>query len=360
MYTSIIIGVLILIIAILIYLQFKDKNTHLENQFEEKVDLKETEPTEEPRESTEDFQEKIQKTVIVPKRVQTEQDIREAEETEKIKNQKNEMKKLKEKRLEERKFEEEKFEEQKLKKRELEKQKFEKIRAEQRKFDNLKQEEQKVDLQGIEEEKLKKRALEKQKNEELRAEQRRLNNIKLEEQIRERERSEKKKLEAQRVEEERVKAKKIELQRAELQRVEAQKIKERTLRDEEVKLKAKAEVVTEKINLPECAYPKFDYSRLIEMGLEANEAAEYVQELIPQIKIQIPLIKEAIEASDYHALEQLTHSIKGSSTTVGTGGVADLLIDFNTYVKSGKETPILEEYLKYLIHYCNELEKEYA
>ena len=117
--------------------------------------------------------------------------------------------------------------------------------------------------------------------------------------------------------------------------------------------------VAEKIDLPECKYPKFDYSRLLQMGLGEDEAVEFVKELIPQIKTQIPLIKEAIEASDFHNMERLTHSIKGSSTTVGSGGVSDLLVEFNTYLKTGKELPVAETYLKHLKHYCEELEKEY-
>jgi len=120
------------------------------------------------------------------------------------------------------------------------------------------------------------------------------------------------------------------------------------------------EAAAEKIDLPECKYPKFDYSRLLKMGLGENEAVEFVKELIPQIKTQIPLIKEAIEASDFHNIERLTHSIKGSSTTVGSGGVSDLLVEFNTYVKTEKEIPVIEAYLKHLTHYCKELEKEYA
>jgi len=63
---------------------------------------------------------------------------------------------------------------------------------------------------------------------------------------------------------------------------------------------------------------------------------------------------------DYHSMERLTHSIKGSSTTVGTGGIADLLVECNTYLKSGTEKAIAEAYLKHLKHYAAELEKQFA
>ena len=47
-------------------------------------------------------------------------------------------------------------------------------------------------------------------------------------------------------------------------------------------------------------------------------------------------------------MERLTHAIKGSSTTVGSGGVSDLLVDYNTYLKKGTEVAVLKEYQKKL------------
>ena len=147
----------------------------------------------------------------------------------------------------------------------------------------------------------------------------------------------------------------------EKQRLKEQKLEEKRLEERKTKLEVIPEPeVTEKIDLPECKYPKFNYSRLVDMGLSKDEAIEFIKELIPQIKTQIPLIKEAMEASDFHNMERLTHSIKGSSTTVGSGGVSDLLVEFNTYLKTGKELPVAEVYIKHLNHYCEELEKEYA
>jgi len=112
--------------------------------------------------------------------------------------------------------------------------------------------------------------------------------------------------------------------------------------------------------LPACKYPEFDYSRLLKMGLSENEAIEFIKELIPQLKSQIPLIKEAMDKEDFHSMERLTHGIKGSSTTVGTGGVSDLLSEFNTYLKTGKEVAVAEAYFKNLNRYTDELEKQFA
>jgi len=183
---------------------------------------------------------------------------------------------------------------------------------------------------------------------------------------------EKRKIEKQRREEQRLE--KLRLKEKKLQEKKAKREQEKHLaeeKSEEVKLKPQQEVQTktapeakveivEEVKLPECKYPKFDYSRLLQMGLGEDEAMEFIRELIPQIQTQIPLIQKALDASDFHNVERLTHSIKGSSTTVGTGGVADLLVEFNTYVKTEKEIPVLEAYLKHLKYYCEELAKEYA
>ena len=120
------------------------------------------------------------------------------------------------------------------------------------------------------------------------------------------------------------------------------------------------EIKEKTYNLPKCKYPTFNFERLLSMGLSENEAIEFTQELIPQIKTQIPLIQEAIDKEDFQNIERLTHSIKGSSTTVGTGGVSDLLVEFNTYLKSGKELPVINEYIKYLKQYSQDLEKQFS
>ncbi len=122
--------------------------------------------------------------------------------------------------------------------------------------------------------------------------------------------------------------------------------------------KAEAAPTTE-TQLPKGEYPDFNYERLIEMGLSEEEALEFIQELIPQIGDQIPLIEEAMSIPDFHQIERLTHSIKGSSTTIGTGGVSDLLVDYNTYVKTGKELPVVQAYQKYLKIYFEKLKKQF-
>ncbi|RRS29852.1 MAG: hypothetical protein P794_09965 [Epsilonproteobacteria bacterium (ex Lamellibrachia satsuma)] len=154
-------------------------------------------------------------------------------------------------------------------------------------------------------------------------------------------------------------SKEAKAEKPEIKNLKPVEVKKQEIKQVEPEIIPAPEVVI-KIDLPEGDYPKFDHSRLLDMGLSEDDAKEFVKELIPQIETQIPLIKEAIEASDFHNMERLTHSIKGSSTTVGTGGVSDLLVDFNTYLKTGSEPAIAEAYLEHLKHYCEALKKQYA
>ena len=111
--------------------------------------------------------------------------------------------------------------------------------------------------------------------------------------------------------------------------------------------------------LPKGDYPDFNYARLLEMGLSKEDAEEFVQELIPQIEAQIPLLQKAMDDRKYEEMERLTHSIKGSSSTVGTGGIADLLVEYNTYLKKGKEGEVIRTYQKHLLHYFEKLKKQF-
>lgn len=137
-------------------------------------------------------------------------------------------------------------------------------------------------------------------------------------------------------------------------------VEEETEIQEEIKSEPEVETVKETKNLPEANYPQFTHVRLVEMGLSDEEAKEFVAELIPQIEVEIPLIEKAIEAGNFDEIERITHGIKGSASNLGTGGVSDLLADFNTYLKSGTDEDITKAYLKHLIHYTNELKTQYV
>ncbi len=151
-------------------------------------------------------------------------------------------------------------------------------------------------------------------------------------------------------------AKELEAKREQEKKLEEKQLEEKRLEEKKPEEKT-PEPKTIAITLAD--YPKFDHSRLLDMGLSQEEAIEFVKELIPQIAAQIPLLREALEKSDFHTMERLTHSIKGSATTVGAGGISDLLIDYNTYLKTGAEVAIAKAYFEQLNHYYVELKKQY-
>jgi len=134
------------------------------------------------------------------------------------------------------------------------------------------------------------------------------------------------------------------------------KVEEKT----EPKIEVPKEEVKEAKKLPEANYPPFTHVRLVEMGLSDEEAKEFVAELIPQLEEQIPLIEEAMNIPDFHQMERLTHSIKGSATNIGTGGVSDLLVACNTYFKTGTDIDIAKAYFEHLKQYTQELKEQYA
>ncbi|HFQ61223.1 MAG TPA: Hpt domain-containing protein [Epsilonproteobacteria bacterium] len=112
--------------------------------------------------------------------------------------------------------------------------------------------------------------------------------------------------------------------------------------------------------LPKAEYPKFTHQRLVDMGLSNAEAKEFVQELIVELETQILRIKEMLDIKNFHQMERLTHSIKGAATNIGTGGVSDLLVAYNTYLKKGTDIHIIKAYFEQLKHYTQELKIQYT
>ena len=124
--------------------------------------------------------------------------------------------------------------------------------------------------------------------------------------------------------------------------------------------KVEVEAEKETKQLPEANYPNFSHARLVDMGLSDEEAKEFVAELIPQIEVEIPLIEVALQGGDFHKMERLTHGIKGSATNLGTGGVSDLLVDYNTYLKTGTDIDIAKSYFEHLVQYTSQLKEQYS
>jgi len=158
--------------------------------------------------------------------------------------------------------------------------------------------------------------------------------------------------EAQRLEAEKKAAEK-EAREREAAEAEAKKL-ETEQKEAEEEAKKEEKVVVE---LPE--YSAFDHSRLLEMGLSDEDATDFVKELIPQIEEQLPLIEKALQESDFQQMERLTHNIKGSATNIGTGGVSDLIVEYNTFLKTDNDLTHAQAYYEELIHQLDKLKAQY-
>ena len=108
-------------------------------------------------------------------------------------------------------------------------------------------------------------------------------------------------------------------------------------------------------------YGHFSHERLVEgMGLSPEEADEFVVELIHQLESAIPDLDKAVEDHHYEEVEHITHGLKGAALNIGEGGVAQLLVDYNTYMKHGTEQPVIEAYQTLLKRTVSDLKVEYS
>jgi len=111
--------------------------------------------------------------------------------------------------------------------------------------------------------------------------------------------------------------------------------------------------------MPNYNYDSFSHSRLVKMGFSDKEAKEFVLELIPQIASQMPILQEAIEKRNITLIDEITHDIKGSSGSIGSGGITDLMNDFNAYIKRGDDIEVLQAYYKNVEYYYKALKQQY-
>jgi len=107
-------------------------------------------------------------------------------------------------------------------------------------------------------------------------------------------------------------------------------------------------------------YAPFDHSRTMEeFGLSREDADDFIVELIQQIETEMPALETAVETRDNKRIEVISHMIKGSATNLGTGGAADVLIDFNTYMKMGSEPAVIAMHMRHLHRALGELKEQF-
>lgn len=118
---------------------------------------------------------------------------------------------------------------------------------------------------------------------------------------------------------------------------------------------------SEDITIPTKAYPKYDNARAVdEMGLTQEEADSFVLDLIKALEAEMPRIEEAILGSDHKAVEEIVHTITGSSSTLGSGGISSALISFYTAVQHRDSFQKLYVHLQNVKYYLAELREQYS
>lgn len=108
-------------------------------------------------------------------------------------------------------------------------------------------------------------------------------------------------------------------------------------------------------------YPEFSNARAVEeLGLTQEEADLFVGELVTQIEAELPALEAAAAANDAEKLEEISHLLKGSSTSLGTGGVADVLSALNTACKTGGDPRAVQQHIDDLHYYFGELKAQFG
>ncbi len=112
-------------------------------------------------------------------------------------------------------------------------------------------------------------------------------------------------------------------------------------------------------SIPTKIFATYDNSRAVdEIGLTEEEADNFVLELIKALESEIPRIEEAILNSDMKTLEEIVHTITGSSSTLGSGGISSALISFYTAVQHRDSLQELYIHLQNVKYYLAELKKQ--
>ncbi len=107
-------------------------------------------------------------------------------------------------------------------------------------------------------------------------------------------------------------------------------------------------------------YAPFDNARTMEeFGLSKEEANDFIVDMIQQIESELPGLEEAVSANDSKRIEDISHMLKGSATNLGTGGVADVLVDFNTYMKTSDDPAVIAKHMHNFRRALKELKEQF-
>lgn len=113
------------------------------------------------------------------------------------------------------------------------------------------------------------------------------------------------------------------------------------------------------VDIPTKQYPKYDNSRAVdEMGLTQEEADDFVLDLIKAIEAEIPRLESDILKGDYKGIEEIVHTLTGTASTLGSGGISSTFIAF--YASVQHRDSMQEQYihLQNIKYYLNELKQD--
>ena len=118
-------------------------------------------------------------------------------------------------------------------------------------------------------------------------------------------------------------------------------------------------IETPKVEIPTKQYSKYDNARAVdEMGLTQEEADSFVVDLVKAVESEVPRMEEAVKNSEYKTLEEIVHTITGSSSTLGSGGISSAFISFYAAVQHHDSMQDLHIHLQNVKYYLQELKED--
>jgi len=112
--------------------------------------------------------------------------------------------------------------------------------------------------------------------------------------------------------------------------------------------------------IPTKQYAPYSNSRAVdEMGLSQEDADAFVFDLIKAVKGEIPAIEAGIMTQDYLTIEEIVHTITGSASTLGSGGISSAFISFYAAVQHRDSFQKLYVHLQNVKYYLTELQEQF-
>ena len=114
-------------------------------------------------------------------------------------------------------------------------------------------------------------------------------------------------------------------------------------------------------SIPTKQYAPYNNSRAVdEMGLSQEDADAFVSDLIKAIEVEIPTIEAAIMTQDYKVIEEIVHTITGSASTLGSGGISSAFISFYAAVQHRDSFQKIYVQLQNVKYYLKELKEQFS